>query len=296
MKTFPKGIMEFRDLKAFALLGEILHFRRTAERLHLTQSALSKQIQRLEAAFGGSLFERGVGTTRLSPLGLALHAEAKALVDAASRLEQHARQAAQGSLGTLRIGFGIGTKAIAIQAIARFRSARPDVQIELHEISARHQLAAMGEGRLDLGFCRLPAPPGWPSLPVLQEALVAVLPSGYPDPVELADLGRHPLVLMDRKRSPAFHDHAMGYLAQRGLRIITCQAVTDFSTAIALVEAGVGWAVVPSWTPVQPGLRVLRFDDPAARWEIGLVRPPGEPGGIVAGFWRIVAELCRERA
>jgi DNA-binding transcriptional LysR family regulator len=283
--------MELRDLKAFTLLGEVLHFRRTAERLNLTQSALSKQIQRLEEAFGGSLFERGVGTTRLSPLGLVLHGDAKALVDSANRLEHRARLAAQGVTGTLRIGFGIGTKAIAIKGIASFRRARPEVQVELQEISARHQIAAMGEGRLDVGFCRLPAPPGWPSLPVLRESLVAVLPGAYPRNASLEDLGRLPLVLMDRKRSPAFHDHAMGYLAQRGLHIISYQAVTEFSTAIALVEAGVGWAIVPSWTPVEhPDLQVLRFDDPLAEWEIGLVRAPGEAGRIVEAFWKVVTE------
>jgi len=284
-------MMELRDLKAFALLGEVLHFQRTAERLCITQSALSKQIQRLEEGFGGSLFERRAGNTRLSPLGLALHGESKALVDSASRLERRARLAAQGVVGTLRIGFGIGTKAIAIQAIAQFRSSRPDVQIELHEISARHQIAAMGEGRLDVGFCRLPAPQGWPSLPVLKESLVTILPAGYPPETRLEDLGRYPLVMMDRQRSPAFHDHALGFLAQRGLRIISFQAVTDFSTAVALVEAGVGWAVIPSWTPVQqPELRILRFDDPLAQWEIGLVRGPGEPGAIVEAFWAVVAK------
>jgi DNA-binding transcriptional LysR family regulator len=284
--------MELRDLKAFALLGEVLHFQRTAERLCITQSALSKQIQRLEEEFGGSLFERRVGNTRLSPLGLALHGESKALVDSASRLERRAKLAAQGVLGTLRIGFGIGTKAIAIKAIAQFRSSRPDVQIELHEISARHQIAAMGEGRLDVGFCRLPAPQGWPSLPVLEEALVTILPAEYPPETRLEDLGRYPLVMMDRQRSPAFHDHALAFLAQRGLRIISYQAVTDFSTAVALVEAGVGWAVIPSWTPVpQPGLRILRFDDPLAQWEIGLVRGPGEAGEIVEAFWQVVARV-----
>jgi DNA-binding transcriptional LysR family regulator len=287
--------MELRDLKAFTMLGEVLHFQRAAERLGLTQSALSKQIQRLEEEFGGSLFERGAGHTRLSPLGLALHGESKALVDSASRLEHHAKLAAQGVLGTLRIGFGIGTKTIAIKAIVRFRSSRPDVQIELQEISARHQIAAMGEGRLDVGFCRLPPPENWPSLPVLKESLVAILPAEYSPETRLEDLGHCPLVMMDRQRSPAFHDHAMGFLAQRGLRIISYQAVTDFSTAVALVEAGVGWAVIPSRTPVQqPGVRVLRFEDPLAQWEIGLVRGPGEAGEIVEAFWEVVAKAVAE--
>jgi len=45
-----------------------------------------------------------------------------------------------------------------------------------------------------------------------------------------------------------------------------------------------------------PGLRVLRFDDPLAQWDIGLVRAPGEPGESVAAFWAIVGELRPDRA
>ena len=59
--------MELRDLRAFATLGELLHFGQAAERMHVTQSALSKQIQRLEGEFGGALFERGQAGTRLTP-------------------------------------------------------------------------------------------------------------------------------------------------------------------------------------------------------------------------------------
>ena len=50
--------MELRDLKAFVTLGEVLHFGQAAARQHITQSALSKQIRRLEGEFGGELFER----------------------------------------------------------------------------------------------------------------------------------------------------------------------------------------------------------------------------------------------
>jgi DNA-binding transcriptional LysR family regulator len=285
--------MELRDLKAFVLLGEELHFRRTAERLNLTQSALSKQVQRLEEALGGPLFDRGPGSTRLSPLGRSTYAEAKALVEGAEHLERRARLAVEGVLGTLRLGFGITTKAIAIRAIARFRAARPEIMVELHEISARHQIAAMSEGRLDAGFCRLPAPQGWPWLPVAQEHLIAVLPAGFPPDTPLEALAGHPLVMIDRHRSPAFHDHAMGFLARCGLRPSRQQAVTEFPTAVALVEAGVGWAMVPSTTPVPAGLPVLPFQDPSACWEVGLVRPPGDAGVIPEAFWQVVAEQRR---
>ena len=72
--------MELRDLKAFVTLGEVLHFGQAAARQHITQSALSKQIRRLEVAFGGELFERNASSTRLTPLGRALYGDACALV------------------------------------------------------------------------------------------------------------------------------------------------------------------------------------------------------------------------
>ena len=58
--------MELRDLKAFVTLGEVLHFGQAAARQHITQSALSKQIRRLEGEFGGELFERNASSTRLT--------------------------------------------------------------------------------------------------------------------------------------------------------------------------------------------------------------------------------------
>ena len=78
--------MELRDLKAFVTLGEVLHFGQAAARQHITQSALSKQIRRLEVAFGGELFERNASSTRLTPLGRALYGDACALVAQSEQL------------------------------------------------------------------------------------------------------------------------------------------------------------------------------------------------------------------
>ena len=285
--------MELRDLKAFALLGDILHFRLTAERLHITQSALTKQIQRLEGEFGGELFERGPRATRLTALGRVTHADAKMIVESANRLTHRAQLASQGVLGTLRIGFGLTTKAIAPKAIAVFRTMMPHVQIELREMSARHQIEAMKHGVIDVGFCRLPVPEGWPNLPVLKDSLLAILPDSIDEDSSLEDLVKKPFVMIDRSQSPAFHDHMMSYLTRRGVCVYTVQSVSDFSTALALVEAGVGWAIVPSSIGADhQGLRMLHFNDPQAEWEVGLVRPIGSTTMVVETFWKVVSEVC----
>ena len=66
---FQRGMMHLRDLKAFVTLGEVLHFGKAAQSLFVTQSALSKQIQRLEEELGGMLFERSATSTCLTSLG-----------------------------------------------------------------------------------------------------------------------------------------------------------------------------------------------------------------------------------
>jgi DNA-binding transcriptional LysR family regulator len=181
-----------------------LHFGQAAARQHVTQSALSKQIRRLEADLGGELFERNAGSTRLTVLGRALYADACTLVAQSEQLARSARDVLAGHAGTLRIGFGVATKLLVPAAIARFRASRPGVAIELNDLSTHHQLLALAEGRLDLGFCRLPAPKGWPVLPVVRAHFVAVLPAGYQGVAGLADLQEKPLAILRRDKAPSF--------------------------------------------------------------------------------------------
>ena len=116
--------MELRDLKSFVTLGEVLHFGQAAARQHITQSALSKQIRRLEGEFGGELFERNASNTRLTPLGRALYGDACALVAQSEQLGRTARDVLAGNVGTLRIGFGVATKILVPAAAVAMPAAK----------------------------------------------------------------------------------------------------------------------------------------------------------------------------
>ncbi|WP_336756482.1 LysR family transcriptional regulator [Aeromonas hydrophila] len=284
--------MELRDLKAFVTLGEVLHFGQAAVRQHVTQSALSKQIRRLEEALGGELFERNASSTRLTVLGRALYEDARALVAASEQLGRTARDVLAGNSGTLRIGFGVATKILVPAAIARFRTERPQVTIELNDLSTHHQLLALSEGKLDLGFCRLPAPKGWHCLPVVRAHFVAVLPASYAGVHELADLVDKPLAILRRDKAPSFYDHLMNYLAQSGLRFRDIQYVNDFAAGVATAAADIAWTLVPSSTTIEhPDVLTLPLRDAEASWIIGLIRPPHSKGPLIDAFWQIVADL-----
>lgn len=284
--------MELRDLKAFVTLGEVLHFGQAAVRQHVTQSALSKQIRRLEEELGGELFERNASSTRLTVLGRTLYQDASAVVAASEQLGRTARDVLAGNSGTLRIGFGVATKILVPAAIARFRTERPQVTIELNDLSTHHQLLALSEGKLDLGFCRLPAPKGWHCLPVVRAHFVAVLPASYAGASELADLVDKPLAILRRDKAPSFYDHLMNYLAQSGLRFRDIQYVNDFAAGVATAAANIAWTLVPSSTTIEhPDVLTLPLHDTEASWIIGLIRPPHSKGPLIDAFWQIVADL-----
>lgn len=283
--------MELRDLKAFVTLGEVLHFGQAAVRQHITQSALSKQIRRLEEELGGELFERNASTTRLTGLGRALYEDARTVVIQSEQLSRTARDVLAGNVGTLRIGFGVATKILVPAVIARFRAERPQVTIELNDLSTHHQLLALSEGKLDLGFCRLPAPKGWHAMPVERAHFVAVLPASYREVRKLADLVDKPLAILRRDKAPSFYDHLMNYLAQSGLRFQGIQYVNDFAAGVATAAAEIAWTLVPSSTTIEhPDVITLPLTESEACWAIGLIRPPNSHSPLADAFWQTVTD------
>ncbi|MGL6430527.1 LysR family substrate-binding domain-containing protein, partial [Aeromonas caviae] len=197
-----------------------------------------------------------------------------------------------GHAGTLRIGFG-SPPSCWCPPPSPFSGQPPRVAIELNDLSTHHQLLALAEGRLDLGFCRLPAPKGWPVLPVVRAHFVAVLPAGYQGVAGLADLQEKPLAILRRDKAPSFYDQFIHYLAQSGLRFQDIQYVNDFAAGIATAAAGIAWTLVPSSTTIEhPDVLTLPLGEADASWIIGLIRPPGNDNPLVAPFWQTVAELA----
>src|SRR5512137_2252294 len=98
--------MSIEELRSFTILAGQLHFGRAAQALHVSQPALTKQINRLEQALGGKLLERGKHGSKLTTLGERFLPRAKELVTSFDRLLAETQKEAQGRAGRLQIGFG----------------------------------------------------------------------------------------------------------------------------------------------------------------------------------------------
>jgi len=194
--------LEAAELRSLVALAEERHFGRAAERLGISQPALTKRLQRLEEKVGGRLVSRGYRDLRLTEPGLVLLTQAEGLLRSAALALEVSRQALRGGSGLLRIGFGVASIAQTLPGILlRFRRSHPKVQVVMRDMSSPAQLQALRSEEIELGFVRMPVTdPALECTPVHHERLVAAVGPGaaWHDRIGLASLADLPFVVCSR--------------------------------------------------------------------------------------------------
>jgi DNA-binding transcriptional LysR family regulator len=265
------------ELRSFLALAGELHFGRAAQRLFVSQPALSKQIQRLEEKIGGPLFARTRRKVALTEAGRVLVPRAEKLLRESATAIELAREAGEGRAGTLRIGFGIASVSeILPPTIIRFRSAYPHVELQMKDMSTPAQVIALLEDKIDIGIIRMPvARAGLDTLPLIRERLVAVTPPEiqYQPRKGLASLQDCPFIMLRRSASQTFHDHVLAVCRCAGFAPRIIQEASEHFTILNLVRAGLGVSLVPASAVRMrvPGIRFHELRMAEAEWQIGLV-------------------------
>jgi DNA-binding transcriptional LysR family regulator len=267
--------MEVSELRSFLLLADELHFRKAAEKLFLSQPALSKQIRRLEDKAGGALFARTRRKVALTETGKVLRPLAAKLVADAHSALNLTRETANGRAGALSIGFGIASVSeILPRAIMRFRKAYPHVELRMRDMSTPAQTVALLDGTLDIGILRLPlAHAELQTVSLLRERLVLVTPSSiaYKPKEGLAALSKEPFIFLPRQTSATFYDHAFGLCRRAGFTPRIVQEASEMFTILNFVRSGLGVSLVPSAAIRMnvPGVRFHELRMREAEWLIG---------------------------
>jgi DNA-binding transcriptional LysR family regulator len=288
--------LELSELRAFLVLADHLHFSHAAEVLHVSQPALTKQMQRLEAKVAGRLLVRGYRKVALTPAGEILRDRARRLLREAEVTEQMARLAVNGKAGVLRIGFGIGSLAAGLPGmLMRFRQQFPEVQVSMRDMSTPDQIEALHQGDIDVGFVRLPVESAeLVTVPVLEEMLVAAIPRGMSYRKGLFDLRNEPFVVISRSSSVSFFDHLVQTCRAAGFSPRIVQEVNELLTVLFLVQAGAGVSLVPSSASRMrvPNVRLLDTHLAEAKWKIGLTwRKRDQSDPLVRNFVSLARRL-----
>ncbi len=288
--------LELSELRAFLVLADQLHFSHAAEVLHVSQPALTKQMQRLEAKVAGRLLVRGYRKVALTPAGEILRDRARRLLREAEVAEQMARLAVNGKAGVLKIGFGIGSLAAGLpDMLMRFRQQFPEVQVSMRDMSTPNQIEALHQGDIDVGFVRLPVESAeLVTVPVLEEMLVAAIPRGMSYRKGLFDLRNEPFVVISRSSSVSFFDHLVQTCRASGFSPRIVQEVNELLTVLFLVQAGAGVSLVPSSASRMrvPNVRLLDTHLAEAKWRIGLTwRKRDQSDPLVRNFVSLARRL-----
>jgi DNA-binding transcriptional LysR family regulator len=128
--------MDTAEIEVFLVLAEELHFRRTAERLHLPQPQVSRLVARLERRAGGALFDRTTRRVRLTPLGEQVRSGFRQGYEQIAATIEAARTASRGVQGLLRVGFTVTTPSEPLTRLVKaFEARRPECRVTMHEHS-----------------------------------------------------------------------------------------------------------------------------------------------------------------
>lgn len=241
-------MIELRHLRYFIAVAEELNFRRAAERVHIDQTPLSRTIRDLEERWSVQLFVRAPRQLHLTPAGKKLLEEARKLLVRLDRTKRAVRQTHHLYRAPLRVGVADGIAQPKLsESLNRWRSAAPEVPLELVEMRSRELVVALKNEEVDVGFsfgvlddASIAQMPAW------RYRLMAVLASGHElatrPVIGLQELLAFPLLACNEERLPGLfaqvRDIARKYV-QQPTSAGEAFTLSGYVTRIA-VGAGVG--------------------------------------------------------
>lgn len=243
--------MELRQLRYFVTVAEELHFGQAADRLQITQPALSKQIAKLEKEIGVLLLIRTKRTVQMTSAGRVFFDRAKKLLSQTEEAIQLTRRTACGEAGHLTIGFTeTATHTVLPRLVQAFRSNYPNVELTMLGLSTEAQVAALNEGKIDLAFLHPPIDERGLSLhSILQVNFVAVFPQQHPllqyEKVSPEAFANESFIIHPRQEGPILHDGFVQICHAAGFQPKIVKESISLQTRICLVAAGMGITFVP---------------------------------------------------
>ncbi|NQW09218.1 MAG: LysR family transcriptional regulator [Alphaproteobacteria bacterium] len=275
--------MNLRHVETLLAIADVGSFAAAAERVGVTQSAVSMQMKALEEELGARLFDRTHRPPVLNDTGHGIVARARELVAAAEAMRVQA--AGETLRGRLRLGV-IPTAATGLvpDALARLAKRAPDLQLRIESGLSADLLRRVSQGALDAAVVTETArlDRGLIFQPILEEPLVVAAPAGATGTTARALLRRLPFVRFNRRTGVGRVIDAA--LRQQRIAVAETMELDSIEAILAMVGRGLGVAVVPAGSvvgPVAEAVRTVPFGDPPVTRRVGLIeRERAEPSPV----------------
>lgn len=247
--------MEIRQLRYFASVAEHLNFTEASRHLFVAQPAISKQIANLENEIGIKLFERDKHSVRLTPAGAVFYEEVKAILEKLDLALKKARDAREGKVGHLNVGFlRSPVRGFFPALIKDFRCQYPDVQIELFPYQTGEILNRLLTGELDIGFT---ISTGLKNLsdfeihPLLSYPHCIIMNSDHrlsqKDCISVSELSNENFIMLERKEAPQTFDFIIEICTAHGFYPKIVKQTSRIETVLLLIDSGEGISILPKY-------------------------------------------------
>ena len=273
--------MELRQLRYFVEVAEREHVSEAAEHLHIAQSAISRQIARLEEELGVMLFEKAGRNIQLTPVGKIFLIHARTAIKAIEYAKYQIEEFLDPEHGTIKIGFPTSLSTYFLPTIiSAFKNEQPNIAFHLKQGSYSFLMESVKNREIGLAFLG-PVPTKDPEIDghiLFTENVSALLPITHPladkKSLRLSELRQDPFVLFPK--GYVLHTLAIDACKQAGFTPIVASEGEDMDSIKGLVSAGVGVSLLPDSTfyEVIPRMTVkIPIEYPEVKRTVGIITP-----------------------
>jgi DNA-binding transcriptional LysR family regulator len=300
---------ELRRLRYFLAVAEERNFTRAAERLHIAQPALSRQVRELERELGVELLSRTTHKVEPTEAGRMLLERGPGLLDAADSLWRGVRAFADGRLGSISLGYGMSAGyETAPQLLLAMSEEAPGIEVAARVMSFSDIVDGVAAGTLDVGLVRCAPPQQELVLTLLrlerqgvivgrEHPLAQSAEGGAARTVDPADLDGVKLLLHARDHNPGHYDQLMEICARAGAKPEVLVRGLDFDASYTPVASGAAVTIVGEtgrvglpaglvWLPLQP----------AATVEVHLITRGQNRSPAIERLLKVAVDTARQQA
>jgi DNA-binding transcriptional LysR family regulator len=293
--------MDSRRLRCFVALAEELHFRRAAERCHVTQSALSQQLKTLEEDLQVSLVYRTKRHVSLTQAGEVFLLEARKTLAQADQAVHLAQRTARGEIGQLFVGATAPAMFIVMPEIVRlFRSRLPEVGLIVREMTTTEQESALRSGQIEAGVIHPPLDDGTLLCAAVAEIPFKLVlsdqnPLARQKVLRICDLAEQHFITFPRRIGPRLYDAIIGLCQTAGFspQIIVEASPAQSIIALAAAGFGVGWIASETQQFPRVGAVYRRLTGNAPLLPLAVAYRPGPLSPVLATFLAVAVEVGR---
>jgi DNA-binding transcriptional LysR family regulator len=251
--------IDLRQLRYFVAVAEELSFRRAAERLHLTQPPLSRQVAELEAALGTVLLERDTRSVTLTAAGEVALRDFRSLLAAFDAAIERVARTKKAPKPRLRLGMVYWSDLAGLASFEQaLRATALVTAVDLMSLASHESIAALKRGDLDAGLVAGPLDTqGLPHQVIGRQRQVAFVPASHPlarrRSISLHDLMQLPAFFRFRRRdNPVLYDHFARQYAAIGFRHPAEMPGEGAMGLLAQIAAGRGATIMPRAVAARP--------------------------------------------